>query len=81
MLFRNMFVSAISSACLFTCLAQGPGGPGGPGAAPDLSDLKTYLTLTDSQVTALTTIQQQERSLYNSVGGESVFLDELVSRS
>ena len=53
--FRDTIVSAVTSACLFSCFAQGPG------AAPDLGDLKTYLTLTDSQVTALTTIQQQER--------------------
>ena len=52
--FRNTIVSAITSACLFSCFAQGPG------AAPDLGDLKTYLTLTDSQVIALTTIHQQE---------------------
>ncbi|MBL8296308.1 MAG: Spy/CpxP family protein refolding chaperone [Bryobacterales bacterium] len=38
----------------------GPGGPGGGPGTPTFTEIKAYLTLTDSQVTSLQQLRQQE---------------------
>lgn len=57
-------VLMIAATCAALAVAQPPGGRGrGPGGrTPSLDSLKTYLTLTDAQVTSLTQLQTQRRT-------------------
>lgn len=51
-----------TALCAAAALAQGPGGANAPARTPSFDSLKTYLALTDAQVTSLTQLRTQQRT-------------------
>ena len=60
---KRLLITA--ALCAVAAFPQGPGGPGGRRGgdrAPSFDSLKTYLSLTDAQITSLTQLQTQRRT-------------------
>ena len=62
-----MKAAVVTVLAAAVCLAQRPFGPPGGGQQPTFQELKTYLTLTDSQVQGLQQVQQQMREAVQSI--------------